>query len=269
MKAKIAGAVKPQLSLLNSIGIKLSHIKTEEDLIIFAERANAVRSQIMRAFPDLSNVFSRPIRTVGNVEHALTKFCAHAHKLKIDISVTKIKQIFRQIWNYVSKMLMGMNLGIAIMAFPLQTLSIALICTLLVVLNAHKHGITWKQAYTNFTQSFKDFLKRDGLTTKEKKASYIPIFLLKFLLYINKYTGGIFTHLGAYATAVITWLGSNVPFWSDSINAGANAVGSFIAGTGGTIAMQLFTVFIIATLVYLIMDVVDDWILRRGEGAPV
>lgn len=189
-----------------------------------------------------------------------------------------LQKIFKEVYLYMGKIMVQFNglagvtvaSGAAIalnIASPAIVIPITVAATLCVFANAKKNGITYRQALINFKLSYREFLKKQSLTMKEKHLAAVPIILIALGIFLFKFpfTDAVIKNLSSLAVGGEgTWFGAEHNIFKDT--------NSFIDYdllkdsmlTKENIKIALIA-FVCITVLYLSITVLEQWVMRKGE----
>jgi len=265
IKKEIFQIYKPKDAQSQKIEMLLSkHLKDIDSMEAFSKRSPMAENVIRKLYPDMNSMFNKKLKTPkdgAKVIHQiieLTNTSLKNYKIDIKLESKAAVTLFYEIYGYMIKLLMTMNVASAAVVWgPTVVIGLTLFITCAVLYNATVHNVSPKQAWTNFKKSFLEFLKRKVPTKAERNLAIMPLIILSAIAISLSFlmAGGGITAI-IYATLKIGW-----GTWLLSTAGGLGAL-------GGAAAAFFLGWYLKGALFFYITEVVEEWVLRKGQGNP-
>ena len=141
---------------------------------------------------------------------------------------------FSMLLNPSIKLLTGLNLLTLFLASPISAawiFKLAIATTIIVTMDAKRNNVPVSQQVDNFKKSFQEYMKRNIPTKAERNLAIIPVILFGFIAVAASFAG--FATIGFYFATESTFI--------------------------------IAYIFYLVTTFYLISNVLDEWVMRKGE----
>jgi hypothetical protein len=234
----------------------LKYTDNEEEFSKFIKtQLPQMHGALNSSFPRLHTVLSmKKINNARDGEKNLLNFVTFLElKFKVKIDRDVIVKGFYSVYGYLIKLLTVLNLaGFMYLWGAAGTAALAVVCTIAIMYNSIINKISLEQSIKNFKTSFSEYMKRKIPTKRERDLAIIPFFIMSAITVILMSTGllSAFTALGG-AVGLFT-IGSSSAPWITSISSVA--------------VIWAVYLYIKASIVYFLMEVMDEWILRKGKS---
>ena len=274
--------LKKQADIISKVYNIFKRAKMAGNSLKIATNAKVMKQVIATKFKDIARIVPQAPTNVGQGTNVLKKYVLVLNK-KYDakISESEVLAIFKQVYSYMTKSLIALNAagiaGATVTAslspgWAILIVPFSVVATISIFTNARKHGISFQQSIANFKKSFKEFLDRDKYTKKEKAFAYMPYLVISVAIFILQSSWANASIEKILKKTVDQTIGKKVS--KSGIEAAKDvfkSVGIKYKEKGNILnkitVKEFVIVFSAAFIVYLLLSVLDQMILRKGEAS--
>jgi len=273
--------IKDQVNLISKLYKIFKRSKMSNNALKVARNANNIKRIMSSQFPIVKSLIPITPKSIDQGKNILHNYVRGINKnASINVNETEVQSIFKQMYIYMTKTLISLNIvgtgvaaGAAITAgWSIIIIPFTLIATISVFANSKKNNISYSQSIANFKKSFKEFLARDKFTKKEKAFAYIPYLILSILIFIiqSNWASTSITDILSKTTRIDKGR-KDIAYGVDAakeifksadikISTGKNILSKTTIG-------EISIIFSIAFIIYLLLSLADEMILRKGEAS--
>jgi len=274
--------LKKQADIISKVYNIFKRAKMAGKAVKIAANAKTMQQVIATKFKDISRAIPQVPTNVTQGTNVLKKYVLILNKnYDAKISESDVLGIFKQVYVYMTKTLIALNVAsvaggvVAVSLSPgwaLLIVPFSVVATISIFTNAKKHEISYKQSIANFKKSFKEFIERDKFTKKEKAFAYMPYLVISVAIFIlqSSWANASIEKILKKTVDQAAGLGTS----KSGIEAAKDvfkSVGVKYKDKSGVLSRitvkEFVIVFSAAFIIYLLLSLLDQMILRKGEAS--